>query len=231
MRVLCIGDSLGLPREGVNYDGTWISKLKKARPGDDFIGLFVRQLTSIDLVDVSSGKARGDFSYYYMPDVVVLQVGICDCAPRYYNSKKNIWKLIEKIGVRIVPERIYWRIIKFLFKRRASAAYVPLNQFSMNIKIFIEYLINKLHVANIIIIKIGKPDKNVLAKSPDMFSQIEKYNNVYTELGDKYCDKVSVIDPLSEGDERLYVDGYHTNERGGQVVFESLIEEFILRGL
>lgn len=220
MKVLCVGDSLGLPREGVEFEETWVYKLRKANPDDDFISCFVRNLTSKDLF--KSKGIKGDFSYYYNPDVVILQLGVCDCAPRYYNNRKTRWKIIEKVGKSVLSEPVYWKIVKKYLKRNIKSVYVGLESFSYNIDRYFDYLINDLSVKSIIVIQIGTPEQNVLKKSPLFFEQIRKYNDVYIQLSGKYNNKVIVVNPLSEGRGDCYVDGYHTNGKGAQLVFEAI---------
>lgn len=57
VKVLCVGDSLGLPRDGVTYENTWFYKIKIKYPNYDFIYKFKRSLTSLDLV----GKSKKDY--------------------------------------------------------------------------------------------------------------------------------------------------------------------------
>lgn len=218
MKVLCVGDSLGLPRNGCEYEGTWVYMLKQANPNDVFISRFERLLLSKNLLN-SDKSAHGDFSYYYMPDVVVMQLGICDCAPRYYNREKMLWRIIERIGVKLLSESLYWSIIKKVRKRNVKSAYVSIEEFRQNIDLYINYLINTISVKKVIIIKIATPSEIVLKASPNILQQIIKYNGVYDNIQAEYKDKVIIVNPLNTGDADLYVDGYHTNEKGGRQVF------------
>ena len=89
MRVLCVGDSLGLPRKGCPYEKTWFFKLAKKYPNIEFVDYFKRGLVLTETVNLYN-------MYYtdYKPDIVIIQTGICDCAPRYLNSNKLFWKLL-----------------------------------------------------------------------------------------------------------------------------------------
>lgn len=46
MKVLCIGDSLSLPRDGLHYKHTWFSRLKEKYNWIDFSCVFERGLTT-----------------------------------------------------------------------------------------------------------------------------------------------------------------------------------------
>lgn len=226
LRVLCVGDSLGLPREGCRYENTWIYMLKQANPQDDYINSFIRLLTSKDL---QKGKGiKGDFSNYYNPDVVILQLGVCDCAPRYYNSKSTVWKIIEKTGVMLLSEKLYWKLIKILRKRSANSQFVSIDKFTKYINNYIECLVNDIKVKGIVIIQIATPSKRIQEASPEFLEQIEKYNLVYNQISSRYPNVVTVISPLKTGDDQLYVDGYHTNKNGSEAVFSDVNKQLEL---
>jgi hypothetical protein len=80
MKILFITDSLAFPRvfpEKVLYEETYISILKKKFPSIDFIHLGVGGATIRNLFQYSE--------YYHetlKPDIVFIQSGIVDCAPR-----------------------------------------------------------------------------------------------------------------------------------------------------
>lgn len=215
-----------MPREGCRYEDTWIYMLKQANPQDDYINSFIRLLTSKDLQ--KGAGIKGDFSFYYNPDVVVLQIGVCDCAPRYYNSKSTLWKIIEKIGVRLFSEKLYWQLIKKLRKRTSNSQYVSIDKFTKYINNYIECLVNEIKVKGIVIIQIATPGERVREASPEFLEQIEKYNLVYNQITARYPDVISVISPLNSGDEQLYVDGYHTNKKGSEAVFTEVNKQLEL---
>jgi len=95
-KVLCIGDSLCLPGHLNKYEGTWFCKIKEQFPELDFISFFKRQLTTDILVSMGGGESGvdkwlkgADCLEAYLPDVIKLQLGIVDCAPRLFFRKKN----------------------------------------------------------------------------------------------------------------------------------------------
>lgn len=101
-KVLCIGDSLSLPGHLNSYEDTWFYLLKKGFPDLDFISYFKRQLSTNVLVSMGGGEngmdkwpKGADCLEAYMPEIVILQLGIVDCAPRLlHNFDKIILKLI-----------------------------------------------------------------------------------------------------------------------------------------
>tara|TARA_B110001452_G_scaffold119986_1_gene99552 strand:+ start:11406 stop:11687 length:282 start_codon:yes stop_codon:yes gene_type:complete len=93
MRVLCIGDSTSLPGRSNKYEDTWIFKLKKRYTNWDFITFFKRALTTNVLIEMGGGDENypnpegADCLEHYLPDKVIIQLGIVDCAPRLLNNK------------------------------------------------------------------------------------------------------------------------------------------------
>lgn len=118
-KVLCIGDSLALPGHLNKYEDTWFYNLKQNFPDYDFISFFKRQLTTDVLVKMGGGKEGvdkmpngADCLEFYKPDIVVLQLGIVDCAPRLLNK-------YDKVIIRLLPEgltKFYIKLIKSLRK-------------------------------------------------------------------------------------------------------------------
>ena len=223
MKILCVGDSLGLPREGVAYEDTWFYELVNKYREDHFIYKFKRGLTSEYLIGLYGKEYKGEFSSFYMPDVVIMQSGIVDCAPRYINDYKGIGKIISRISKFLRIETLFWRIVKIINKRSSRHCYVKFEDFKRNINQYINELIS-LGVRKIIIVKIGIPSEKIQERSVELVSCINKYNSVYDELADQYEKTIAVINPLGSGDESLYIDGYHTNKKGANLVFEDLCQ-------
>lgn len=215
MKVLCVGDSLGLPRKGVAYEDTWFYKLTQKYPQIHFISKFVRELTTDRFNPI------GDFSDYYKPDVVITQFGVVDCAPRIINDRLNRWKLILSLSNSLRIEKFTWSIIKkFYHRNNPNTVYVSPNDFERNIINYFDTL-QKKGVKLIIVIKIGMPGPSVRKKSPCFAGNVHKYNAIYNKVAKQFHNMV-LIDPLKDGDDVNYVDGYHTNERGFQLIQEQL---------
>lgn len=215
MKVLCVGDSLGLPRKGVAYEDTWFYKLTQKYPQIHFINKFVRELSTDRFNPI------GDFSDYYNPDVVITQFGVVDCAPRVINDRLNKWKFVLSLSNSLRIEKYTWKIIKkFHHRDNPNTVYVSPNDFERNI---IEYFstLHRMGVQLIVVIMIGMPGLSVRKKSPCFAENVNKYNAILEKVA-KQFDNVVTIDPLKDGDDENYVDGYHTNERGSQLIQDQL---------
>lgn len=215
IKVLCISDSFGLPREGVPYDDTWIVKLKKRFKGIDFIPLFRRNMTTNDLDE------HNYFEYlkYYYPDYIYLQLGICDCAPRYIRTNSLLYQIMCMLPPKI--SSIGWKIIK-IRGRKLNCINVSLDKFYLNLSRYINEG-RSINIKKIFICKIGIPADNMIASSPNILKSIEKYNKVIDQLYEENTDILEVIHPFANGDKSNYVaDGYHPNHNGHRLIYESL---------
>lgn len=227
MKILCVGDSLGLPREGILYQDTWFYKLSSKYRDIDFIYKFKRGLTTNNLVAKNGLEYNGEYSCFYMPDIVITQFGIVDCAPRYINDQRGIGKLLKESAKLLKIESFFWRLIKYVKKRERKCVYVNINEFANNLEVYVNELVNEIGVKTIIFIKIGMPGKDTLTRSPFISDNIKVYNNVFDTLSLKYPNIITVVDPLGTGDDSLYIDGYHTNSKGADCVFKTLEEKLL----
>lgn len=221
-RVLCISDSLGLPRSGVDYARTWFSILQKKIPVADFISVFRRNGTTEMLA--SSGD-YGDSLWFFAPQIIILQLGICDCAPRYIRTTSLLYRLLYRFPSGL--SGIIWKWIKLVRKRSLNCTDVPLGRFRQNLVNYIEQCV-KADICRIIIIKIAVPGKAMIKENPEILQAIKLYNDVYDQLAKEYPSLITVVDPLSEGNDLQYVeDGYHPNGCGNAIVAETLEQELM----
>lgn len=217
MKILCIGDSLGLPREGCDYESTWFYKLKKMYPDHEFIAHFKRGLLIDDALHMFD-------TYYceYASDFVILQTGICDCSPRYINERKILWKVLIKLSKTLDIEHTFWVIIKKCFKRREQCVYTSPSSFYLYYSSLISKFVS-IGVKKIIIVKIGHSTSKIIEKNPCFNINVDKYNSIIDEIYSQNNQIVSIVKPLDIVDDSLFVDGYHCSPKGMDRVLESLI--------
>lgn len=219
MNILCIADSLGLPRDGVKIEDTWFYKLCHSFPQHHFIDRFERGMLTSRLIESE------DFSNWANPDIAIIQLGICDCAPRVINDNRFTWTLVLRVIKRLRIEKTFWTTLKKIKGRNnAKCVYTPIKQFENNVKQYI----CKLHSTNIkkiIIIKIALSDSFPKEKSPYFKENVQLYNNIYQSIQDS---KIKLIDPLGNNgkDNSNYFleDHYHLNAMGMDKVFQTIKE-------
>lgn len=220
-KVLCIGDSLGLPRDGVPYEATWFYKLKKAFPDFDFIDKFQRG----QLINMALRKFDSDYKVY-APNIVILEFGICDCAPRYINDNAIGWKVILKLLNKMGIESLFWLFLKKAFKRSANTVYTKPHFFEKGLFSLVKSFF-EIGVDYIFIIQIPHVSGRAMEKSPFFNANIEKYNSIFSKLQMSFEDKIKLIDPLHNPLDEYYLsDGYHCKEEGMNKVYASLFKLF-----
>lgn len=221
-RVLCIGDSLGLPREGVEYHETWFVRLQHNLQNYEFISFFRRNATTEIL---SCGGDYGDTLLYYHPQIIILQLGICDCAPRYFKASSLINKILYRIPQRW--KKNVWGAIKVVRKRKLACADVSEKQFYLNLINYMD-LCKKNGVEKIIAIKIAMPASAMIHKNPLIVTAISRYNKIYDDLSLHFPSFFSVINPLPTGDAACFVaDGYHPNSCGNKLIADEIIRSLV----
>lgn len=215
MRILCIGDSLALPREECPYESTWFYRLKQAFPQHEFIDYFKRGLLISDALHMYD-----TYYQFYSSNVTVIQTGICDCSPRYINDQKLIVVAIKLVFKKLGLESLFWKIVK-LRKRRQSCVYTKFDRFKLDY----EQLVHKMLTSGtnlVILVKIGHATPSVLPRNPKMNENVDKYNSVIDQLANEVKGKVVVVDPLNDANDDFFVDGYHCNPKGMEGVYEQI---------
>lgn len=210
--ILIIGDSLALPRSNLPYKSTWIYLLKS-------------QFHQYDIVDKSDYGATSlllnspDRLEYYKPNIIIIQLGICDCAPRYF--KKGTFE--ERI-IRLMPENFRKKYISIVKKTRSQSdkrAYVGAETFEKNFTDYIKRAID-LNIEKVLVVKIGKSGDAHIKANSNVQKSIDKYNMILENIS-KSFPKLELIDPIGEYfdvNKITLEDGYHLNELGHRVVFE-----------
>lgn len=215
-RVLCISDSLGLPRPGVRYQDTWLSMLSGVLSEIDFIALFRRNGTT----DMLSDWDYGECLLFYRPNQVVLQLGICDCSPRYLRTTSIVYRILNKLPQ--LFSSIAWRFIKLFVGRSAKRTDVSQKRFADNIKAYLDRCVES-GVERVVIILIATPAPKMTTSNPKVVENVNLYNSIYRDIAQRYA-FVELINPLSIADDSFYVDGYHPCAKGNTVIYESLYE-------
>lgn len=225
MKILAIGDSLALPGHGNSYEDTWIYKLKQSYTGYDFITYFRRQLTTDVLVSMGGGfhgpdklPKGADCLEFFKPDIVILQLGIVDCAPRLLYEFER--KIIGQLPQNILERYLY--IVKKLRERNLNNTFVSPEKFTTNLR---EYLHRcaVLEVKKVIYIGICYPDNTMIEKNPTIGESVNYFNKIILQLADEY-NFLKPIFPLdSRNKQGIYSDGYNPNQKGHSVILNELI--------
>ncbi len=225
-RILIIGDSTASPRLTVKYRDTWACKLKNVMPDDDFIVLVDGGRTTKFLAINPTKCPNGTIGYdpypleIFEPNVIILNIGIVDCAPRLFSRRESYF-------VDRMPERLR-KILIFLAKRLRTRtdlrAYVDPREFEANVRQYLERCRNE-KIEHFIIIGIPTPDERTLVKNPRLSDAAARYNAIYKRLCMDF-NFVTFIDPLhpNESVSSLYLeDGYHLSSYGHSHVYDAIV--------
>lgn len=204
-QVLFITDSLGFPRlepEAVMYEDTYISLLKEEFPGCDFIHLGRGGATIIDLYKHST--------YYHgtlKPDLVIMQCGIVDCAPRALTIMEQ--QVLTRLPVLGRPLTALVRRYSKALRKARKMTYTPVETFAQYVARF-EALFDDVHWIGIL------PAMEAYdTKLEGIRRNIEIYNAVLRR--NKYIDTghFHAFD--------IMTDFHHLNCTGHRKMFEALL--------
>jgi len=227
MKIIAIGDSLALPGHLNSYEQTWYYKLKLAFPTVDFNSVFRRAVTTAILVTEGGGDAGvdpvplgADCLEFYKPHVVILQLGIVDCAPRLFRRGGFESRVLSHLPAKL--RKLYITFVRKTRRRDESRAYVPADVFERNIRAYLVRCKNQ-KVRRIIIIGIPYPDERMILSSPRIADSVELYNSIFVRVSHEFGN-VDVVFPLDarKWKQGIFEDGYHPNRFGHQLVFRSV---------
>jgi len=230
-KVLILADSLALPREGADdipYEVTYPYLLEER----------LRQQSQIQLPVIMERAMRRRTIEYVLdewfelvelrrPDVIVIHVGIVDCAPRVFLRRE-----------RQFVENLKWAwfrkgILSFIHKHRARIirirprVYVPIERFERLLNEIIEKG-RQLQTA-LVFVNILEPPLEMEKRSPGFQQNVRRYNQAIASKVDGQTARLIDLNSLIAqrgGSEKLTVDGIHLNREGHEMLAREL-ESFV----
>jgi len=200
-KILIFTDSLGLPRaypEVTLFEETWPELFRRNYPQ--------LELHKVCLGGATTKEILGQIDYHklFNPDLVIVQVGIVDCAPRFLTRK-------ELLFMRLLPFSKY--ILKSLnnknVKRIRGVTYTSKKQFKSNIE-----KINKSFDCKVVFIGILPASFHYENQLPGVIKNITDYNHLLSQY--------EFLDTNGFPQEGIMSDYHHLNPLGNQILFESL---------
>lgn len=210
-QILIITDSLGFPRlepEVVVYDDTYIALLKQAFPNCDFIHQGMGGAT-IDKLITHAAYFFGSLK----PDLVFVQSGIVDAAPRTTTyTEHQIIKRLPIVG------NLIGKIIKKYsrqIRNYRKITYTPPDKFKRSI----EHL--QKNFTNVYWIGIIPATDKYEEHLPGVRKNIEIYNEILEKYGHGFVSTKT----FDEND--LMTDFHHLSVSGHKKMFEILSERIV----
>ncbi|MBS3055955.1 MAG: SGNH/GDSL hydrolase family protein [Candidatus Aenigmarchaeota archaeon] len=153
----------------------------------------------------------------FKSEIIVLHLGICDCAARILDLKQR-----EKVAR--MPKPVRWIITKFLstFRRQillifGSRVWVKKAEFEQNIL----RIINELKRESFILINIAPTDKKTSTHSPGLKRNIEEYNKIIQKIALERSVKLIQMENLIDSEKHM-LDGIHLNKIGHEILAKEL---------
>lgn len=201
-KILILSDSLALPRikpECCLYEDTYPAILKKEY-----------EVHQVSIGFATSKDLLNQINYHksFNPNIVFLQVGIVDCAPRYMTRKEL--DFCNSLG-------LLGKIIKRLFKRKwlrktRKVSFVNKKNFEVNLmKIESNF---DCPVVAINILSATNAYESIL---PNVKNQIIEYNEIFDKVFEM---KISTYDILEK--KGIMSDHHHINKIGHQFIFNKI---------
>ena len=234
MKISILADSMALPREDVGGDEMLevtypflLDQSLRARFGGAAPMIFergMRRRTIEYVIDEWNEQVE-----LKKPEVVIVHVGIADCAPRVF---------LRREGAFVANIRFSWlrnRIIKFTHDHRRRIVqfrrkvYVPLPRFERLVQTVVQKA-RETNVQSLVFINIIRPPDSVEERSPGFQNNVIAYNRVLEEQAKHSFVTLIDLNRIVEdggGCEKLTVDGIHLNEHGHVLLAEKL-EEVLL---
>jgi lysophospholipase L1-like esterase len=233
MKIVLMADSLAMAREGetnVPYDATYPYLLEQS---------LRRRFQSDAPMVIERGMRRRTIEYvldeWYelvdlrKADVVVVHVGIVDCAPRVFLRRER--QFVENLRPAFLRESILRNVHQH---RRAivnlrKKVYVPVERFDKLVAQVMERA-KQSKLRSLVLVNIITPSVEMDERSPGFIKNVGVYNEVLkshaTRAGAHLIDLDQMIRDAG-GVEQLTVDGIHINETG-HAMLATEIENHIL---
>ena len=208
-RILIISDSLGLPRvdPSIVYDfECWTHKLDSAIKNPTIVYAH-KGLTTDDIVRQLAGVLQA-----YTPDIVIMQVGIVDAAPRILSRRQL--RVLSSIPLISNLTRYLIRKLRQHILKRIKKTYVSIGQFEENLKIIASYY----GFENLFLIPIFPASDAYEEHSPSIKANINAYNDVIRRYNmiDYDCHVPDIF---------TLKDFHHLNKDGHQLIYDAVIKK------
>ena len=221
MRLLFLTDSLGYPRyySGSSPDLVWPYKVRDALSVSSDLKLYFDMKPGRDTKSLMSEYDKHISAYE--PDMVVLQVGIVDCAPRALKRSELQVALRIPIFSKVIHKLVKHYYIPLVKLRKIT--YVSPKSFKKNL----ELLKHKMKGASFIVLPIAPANNAYIQSNPLISEYIDKYNRILSEVFlEQYQSSVYENEEI---DKLFLEDNHHLSNFGHEVVASFVIKKLIER--
>ena len=231
LRILILADSLALPRPAdagnVGYSETYPVLLQQ---------LLDRSLngTCKPIVYEKAKRARtmpsvlNDWREEVLmkrPDIVIVHVGVVDCAPRVFTLFER--KVISRVRPSLL-RRMILRFVhnhrRFIIRLRGNVVYTPASTFKKAAHSIVE-MVPEARLRALFFVNIVSPSKAAESRSPGFTDNVKRYNHILAEIADEKLVHLVDLDHIIHREEALGAlleDGMHLSPKGNAMLAREL---------
>lgn len=208
-KIIILGDSLAYNRPDIlTNEQRWPALLSK--------NLQAYQITNLSMGSSTSSRFKKlDKALFADNDILIVQIGIVDCAPRLLTRFEN--RVISKL-----PSFLSKRIISNFKRKRVqdiSRVYITPQKFKENLL----GLFDKFKQTRLFYIEILPASEKFLASNPRVSESINQYNLIIESCAANF-DNIHLIKFDNYNiDQYTLDDGYHLNAEGHALVSKLIL--------
>lgn len=217
-RLLIVGNSVSLTRPGaVGYPDLIERRLGGAWE--------IRRLVESAMTVEDHEAAALEALRAFRPDVLILQVGVVECAPRPISRRER-----ALLG-RVRPGRLQTRIIRFLHDHRARIIrlrglnqWTPPARFAASVKRIV--VAARASGARVLILPITRVTAYAELRQPNFNREIARYNAILREScgeGVAFIEEADVMSGLVPEEFSITEDSVHLNAVGQERMAEHIV--------
>ncbi len=222
-RLVVLGDSLSMPRIEclVSYEDTFAYKISENMTDWEII---CRAVRANDTKKQSSKQSIYDDLIVFAPDVVILQLGIVDCAPRLFGKK-------QAFVLSILPKRVKSALVGFFAKHRLfftkylPKVYVNKRDFKQNLNVLFGEISNLN--SKVICISIASTSKKNKCRSHGFDENINIYNDALKSKCSEFDYYFFDFYTATSNGDFLLDDGIHIDAAGHAYLAKKIL--YLLR--
>ncbi|UTB33108.1 MAG: SGNH/GDSL hydrolase family protein [Methanobacterium sp. ERen5] len=214
------------PKEDIFFKDTYVFKLQKLLNSKFYVVPFVNRANTV--IHESNQIINHDGMIYSEPDLIILHLGIVDCAPRLFGPTEH--KILELISYFKIFRKIISSIIKIKSKYRKfftkyfQKTYVSEEMYKEKLEFIIKQIKNNTN-SMIFIINIADTHKTNKERSYNFNENIIRYNKILSEMAEtNSCTLIDFHKLTKENKSLILQDGIHLSKQGHEILSCMLYE-------
>lgn len=213
--IVFLGDSMCMPRDfdGIPIETTYPYMLAQSFPKYQFFNRATRANTFVKQL---SNLRMHDDMLCFRPEVVIINIGMADCAPRLFSE-------FQGRVLNFLPNSMSKRIIetcskrRFYLTRRFPKVYVKPPDFRTASKKLIDAAIS--NNIKVILVGIAPVSEAMKEKSYGFDENIQNYNKILKENIEGKGMFIDVYEHMNP-EEDLLEDGFHLTRKGNDLLYK-----------